>query len=238
MKLKVIIPNSGMDSETLKSREEMLSECAAPGTKISVDCIDKGPESIESAYDEVLASVYLLKKVIEAEENGFDAVIIYCGDDPAIGAARELVDIPVVGPGKLSKLIAVDLAYKFSVITVLKCCIPGDTEEVYRKGIDMNRLASVRSIDISVSDVREDLCETYKALLDVGRQCVETDGAQCIVLSCLGMAGLAAQLTKELGVPVIDPAFAAVKYAELLVSIGISHSKISHPRPMDKIRIE
>ena len=237
MKIKVIIPNSGMDRKTLDSREEMLSEYAAIGTEISVDCIDHGPESIESAYDEVLANAHILPKVVQAERDGFDAVIIYCGDDPAVGAARELVDIPVIGPGKVSKLIALDLGYRFSVLTVLKSCIPGDREECYRKGIDMHRLASVRSIDIPVSDVRDDMEATFEGLLAEGRKCIDLDGAQCIVLSCLGMAGMGKRLTESLGVPVIDPAFAAVKYAEMLVTLGLAQSKISHPSPTEKIRI-
>ncbi len=55
MRIKVIIPNSGMERSTLDKREEMLAQYAWPGTEISVDCIPKGPESIESFYDEVLA---------------------------------------------------------------------------------------------------------------------------------------------------------------------------------------
>ena len=48
MKLKVIIPNSGMDRKTLDDREVMLSAYAMQSTEISVDCIDHGPESIEN----------------------------------------------------------------------------------------------------------------------------------------------------------------------------------------------
>ena len=55
MRLKVIIPNSGMDRDTLLQREKMLSAFAMSSTEISVECIAHGPESIESAYDEILA---------------------------------------------------------------------------------------------------------------------------------------------------------------------------------------
>ena len=62
MKLKVIIPNSGMDRKTLDDREVMLSAYAMQSTEISVDCIDHGPESIENAYDEVMACAHILPK--------------------------------------------------------------------------------------------------------------------------------------------------------------------------------
>jgi len=60
LKLKVIIPNSGISKETLKERELMLKSVGAKETEISVDCIEHGPESIESNYDEILAGKYII----------------------------------------------------------------------------------------------------------------------------------------------------------------------------------
>ena len=236
MKIKVIIPNSGMDRKTLDSREEMLSAYAWPGTEISVDCIPGGPESIESAYDEVLASPYVVEMSLQAEKEGFDAVIVYCGSDPAVDAAREVVDIPVIGPGKASKLVASDLGYKFSVLTVLESCVVRDREAVYEKGFSHERLASVRAIGIPVSNVRDDMDRSLKALVDAGKMCI-ADGADCLVLSCLGMAGLGEKLQNELGIPVLDPAPIAVQYAQTLVKLGLSQSRIAFPVPPEKARV-
>ena len=236
MRIKVIIPNSGMSSETLREREKMLSAYAWPGTEISVDCIDKGPESIESSYDEVLACPYILEKALQAQEEGYEALIIYCGSDPAVGALREILDIPVIGPGKVSKLIASDLGYRFSVLTVLDSCIVRDREAVYEKGFESEKLASVRSIGIPVSALRNDLEEAFEALRQAGEKCL-ADGADCLVLSCLGMAGLGERLQEALGVPVLDPAGLAVQYAQLLVKLGLAQSRIAYPRPPEKTRI-
>ena len=228
MKLKVIIPNSGMDRKTLDERERMLAQYADPDTEISVDCIAGGPASIESAYDEVQAGPYVLEKVAAAEKEGADAIIIYCGSDPAVAAAREVAHIPVVGPGQLSRLVAIDMGHRFSVLTVLSSCVPRDTEAVYEKGMPPHRLASVRSIDIAVVNMRDDLEATYCALEKAGRRCIEEDGAQCLVLSCLGMAGLGERLSKALGVPVLDPAPLAVQYAQMLVKLHIRQSPLAY----------
>lgn len=236
MKIKVIIPNSGMDRNTLDQREEMLSKYAWPGTKISVDCISGGPESIESAYDEVLACPYVVRQAIEAEKAGFDAIIVYCGSDPAVSAVREVVNIPVIGPGKTSKMVAFDLGYRFSVLTVLDDCIVRDRESVYEKGFSPERLASVRAIGIPVSNVRDDMEESLRALCEAGKKCME-DGADCIVLSCLGMAGLGELMQKELGIPVLDPAPIAVQYAQMLVRLNLTQSRIAYPKPQEKSRI-
>ena len=236
MKIKVIIPNSGMDRSTLDRRQEMLSNYAWPGTEISVDCIAGGPESIESAYDEALACPYVIEQAKEAEKAGFDAIIIYCGSDPAVAAVREVVNIPVIGPGKTSKMLAFDLGYKFSVLTVLDECIVRDREAVYEKGFSPKRLASVRAIGISVSNIRDNMEESLRALCEAGRKCME-DGADCIVLSCLGMAGLGELVQKELGIPVLDPAPISVQYAQTLVRLNLTQSRIAYPKPLEKSRI-
>ena len=51
------------------------------------------------------------------------------------------------------------------------------------------------------------------------------DGAEAIVLGCAGMADLAAALSAEFAVPVIDGVAAAVVLAEGLASIGLRTSK-------------
>lgn len=228
MRIKVIIPNAGMLRSVLDDREKMLLQYAMDSTEISVDCIDEGPESIESSYDEMMACMPLLNKIIQAEREGFDVVIVYCGSDPGVEAARELVDIPVIGPGKLSFTIANELGYKLSILTVLKETVAKD-EEHYRKcGFDATRLASVRSIDIPVCNVRDDMENTLEALERMGKKCVEEDGAHCLVLSCLGLAGMGKPLQDRLGVPVIDPAFLAIKYAELISSLELKYSRKSY----------
>ena len=236
MKLKVIIPNSGMTRETLDQRERMLLRYAWPNTEISVDCIKGGPESIESDYDEVLACPYVVKLAIEAEKDGFDGLIVYCGSDPAVKACREVVNIPVIAPGRVSQMIALDLGYKFSILTVLDTCVSRDTEAVYEKGFPLERLASVRPIGIPVSDIGVDSDTAFMALVAAGRKCI-ADGAQCIVLSCLGMAGMGEKLQEILGIPVLDPAPISIQYAQTLVRLGLSQSRIAYPKPPEKSRI-
>lgn len=228
MRIKVIIPNRGMGKETLVEREKMLSKYAKSTTEISVDCIDEGPESIESSYDELLAGIPVLRKAIQAENDGFDAIIIYCGSDPAIDAVREMVDIPVIGPGKISYLVANELSHKFSILSVLDETIARNEEHFREIGFDITRLASVRSIGIPVVDVRENIDKTLDSLEAVGKRCIEEDGAHAIVLSCLGMAGMGNELQKRLGIPVIDPAFTAIKFTELLIDLDLYYSRKSY----------
>lgn len=90
MRIKVLIPNSGMDRKTLNARETMLSRAVSTETEISVDCIQSGPVSIESVTDEVFAGPLLLQEAIRAEREGYDAFVVYCFSDLAITALREM----------------------------------------------------------------------------------------------------------------------------------------------------
>jgi len=244
VRIRVIIPNAGMDKETLKKREEMLGKVTMPSTELSVECIDSGPESIESYYDEALALPSLLKQTKRAEKDGYDAVVIYCGSDPGLEALREIVSIPVVGPGRLAFLVASELSLAFSVITPLEETIPLVKEQIRKIGIDMTRITSIRSIDIPVSEIKP-ICDIsgpieenkiYKALLSESERAVKEDGAHAIVLHCLGMAGFGEILQQKLNIPVIDPAFLAVKHAETLAILKVSHSRRSYALPKTKRR--
>ena len=61
------------------------------------------------------------------------------------------------------------------------------------------------------------------------------DRAEAIVLGCAGMAALAAALSDEHGVPVVDGVAAAVKLAEGLVALGLRTSRVGgYQRPRAK----
>lgn len=86
MKIKVVIPNSGMSRGTLNARELMLSHAVSPAVIISVDCIPSGPRAIESNTDEVLAGSMLIDAAVQAERDGYDAFVVYCFSDLAVDA--------------------------------------------------------------------------------------------------------------------------------------------------------
>ena len=57
------------------------------------------------------------------------------------------------------------------------------------------------------------------------------DGADVIVLGSTTMHQSAGWLAKNLPIPVINPGLVAYKQAELLIQLGLSHSKKAFPNP-------
>ena len=210
-----------------------LKSAARSDVEISVVSIEKGPASIESAYEEEMAAPGILEKVREAEKEGFDAVIIDCMGDPALEAAKEIVDIPVVGPAQSSMAIASTLGDKFSVVTVLDRLIPLIWREVKDYGYE-DQVASVRSVKVPVLELEEKRAEVKAALLRESKKAIEEDGADTIILGCTGLVGMARELQEALKVPVVDPGVAPLKLAEILVDLKLSQSKVVYPKPPPK----
>jgi allantoin racemase len=236
MHIRVINPTitTSWEQDTLRTYQQ----AARPGTQVSVATLDWGTASIECYRDEALVTPDILAKVVEAEKAGVDAVIIDCMGDPGLYAARELVEIPVVGPAQASMHLAAMLGHRFSVLCLFEqdAIMTGDL--VNRYGLS-TRLASTRAFDIPVLDLRDDVEATVQALIPVAERAVREDGAAIIVPGCTGLAGLAPRIQaglRERGceVPVLDPPSVALKLAESLVDLRQTHSKRTWPYPPAK----
>jgi allantoin racemase len=86
-------------------------------TDIHINGVDEG--SMDLHYNAVVAINSfapggVLNKIIQAADQGYDAVAIGCFLDPAMQEARELVPIPVLGLGETSMLMACMFGQRFS----------------------------------------------------------------------------------------------------------------------------
>jgi allantoin racemase len=134
--------------------------------------------------------------------------------------------------------LAVMLAHRFSVISVLEQGIPGVHHQILRYGL-AGKVASVRAINIPVLEMGKDRERVIRALVEESAMAVREDGAHIIVPGCTEMIGMAPAVQKGLAergceVPVIDPPAVAVKLAEGLVDISLTHSKRTYPLPPEK----
>ena len=78
MRIRVVVPITSLSEADLEDRRRRLSKEALPTTEIEFVSVKKGPITIESFYEDELAAIDLLENVKKAEEDGVDAVIIWC----------------------------------------------------------------------------------------------------------------------------------------------------------------
>jgi allantoin racemase len=197
-------------------------EVAGPGTKVLAVTSPMGPASIESHYDEALAVPGVLAAVRDGERAGAAGHVIACFGDPGLDAAREIAMGPVVGIAEAAMHAATFLGRSFSVVTTLSRTAGHAWDLAGRYGF-ATRCAGVHACDIPVLDL-----DSPAARAAVGRACAaarESDRCDVMVLGCAGMSGLAAALTAELGLPVVDGVAAGVKIVESLAALGLGTSK-------------
>ncbi|MCL5256219.1 MAG: aspartate/glutamate racemase family protein [Chloroflexi bacterium] len=237
MRIVVIMPVVTRDLGPSVIRE--LSAVAKADDNVQVTFIDNGPPSIECEFDEALAVPDMINKAIEAEREGADAIIINCMQDPGLKACREAVSIPVVAPLETASHFAASLGRKFSVITTLSGSVPPIRDRCLMYGF-RHSLASVRAVGIPVLELEKDMSTVISALVKQGQRAIEEDGADVIVFGCTCMVGAAQAVEEGLrkkgyAVPVVDPSVLAVRVAEVLADIGLSHSKRAYPYPPRKV---
>jgi len=218
--MRVLVVNPVGHDRWNYSDKKIYESYASEGTEVDVVSLPRGPESVETAeaYAEVEPLIIELVKGIHA---GYDAVIVNCFLDPGVAKLRKILNNKVVvGPCEASLSLARNLSDKVAVVTV-----GGDVETL---GLIKERIKSlgfenvvvgVKGISLRVIELDRDREVTLRHLVNEAAKAV-SEGADVIVLGCTGLAGMAREVSDAVGVPVIDPAWSALKIAELLVLVG------------------
>jgi allantoin racemase len=222
MKIIVINPNSSK-SVTDHIRVELMKIKRAD-TELTVINPERGPVSIESAYDETLAAFHIMELVKKANADGYDAIVLACFSDPGLDAAKEISTIPVVGIEEATLHMAAMLGHRFSIMTGMRRRIPTRDWHVRLRGVE-SFYASSPALEMSVLDMDSNPEKAKKRILELARKCVQEDRAEVIVLGCAGLTGYAEDIERELGAVVLDPTSVAFKIAEAMADLKLHHSK-------------
>ena len=183
------------------------------------------------SYIDMLNAKSVFHAAVQAEKEGFDAVMITCFGDPMLWAIRQAVDIPVVSLGESSMLLATMMGYKFGVVTISPYNIYEQEHSIAKYGL-MERLAGIRPNPETGDEQSEALIDARHAIESfkkVGRELI-ADGAEVLIPGC-GLMSPALRLapgaekeypnglTEVDGIPVADVMGDTIKMAETMVSL-------------------
>lgn len=231
-KVLVIVPFP-MTEENRDLRRAQL-EAVRLGPEISFEfrSVRAAPKNYVSASDMALAEIGVLEAGLKAESDGFDAVCVDTVSDSGVTALRSELSIPVFGPGKASVLMAMMLGKRFSILAMWPHWRHFYEKNLMELGV-AHACASIRSLDVTPDNQgllggKED--ETFQALENLAKACIEEDGADVILLGSTTMHQAHAFLAERLSVPVINPGPLSYKMAEAALDLGLSHSRAAFPR--------
>lgn len=186
-----------------------------------------------SYYDMYIMESIVVEAGMRAEEEGCDAVCINTVSDSGLAALRARLSIPVVGPGQAAFHLASCLGMKFSILTMWAGWLPLYKKTLREYGLE-HKLASIRHIDTrpDVQELLEGKEEiVFGKLEEAGRRAIEEDGADVLMLGSTTMHQSHAYLAERLPVPVLNPGVIAYKQCEMLLELGLAHSKHAYPSP-------
>ncbi len=236
MKILIINPDYGMTQEEMALRCRILEEYTAPDTQLAMVCPQNSGVELNSALDVVLAAPEIVQLAADGQNAGFDAVVLYCFSDPVIDACREALRIPVIGGAQASCLAALNVCRSFGVILADEARLPEKKLFLRTLGVSPERIGQIAAVNLNGISPWADRETTFKKLLACGQKMMRETHTEAIVLGCLSFLGLAEPLSRVLGIPVIDPAVAAVTTAESIVRQRLFTSKVSYPLLCSKAR--
>src|SRR6186997_1771021 len=154
--------------------EDTLVPYAGAGTSVDVIHLEGVPENIDYYYPKHLMELAIFEKVRRLEEEGYDAVIVGCCYDPGVRVARELVDIPVVGPLEAALNMSSYMAHRPTIVTDHHKAVPYIEDLVRLYG--QQNVRRVRSIGWWVPQmVRSPADVARDAVAECERALVEDD---------------------------------------------------------------
>ncbi len=226
MNIAIIMASSGVTEQGLADRHQYLQATASSDTNVVMIPNPEAPAAIVDAYESHLSAIHVSRLAKAAQTDGFDAAVIWCGDDPGLEAARQRVTIPIVGPATASISIARMIGDTFGYISS-----NGSPSHIWNRvrmsGLG-DRLTSVSCLPIEVLEIRSDLERTYtltEAAIAEGTML----GSHSFIIGCMAMWGMAPELSRRTGMPVIDGGQAALLAAEMLVRMNLSQSSSAYP---------
>jgi Asp/Glu/hydantoin racemase len=207
------------------ARKIKWSEYCSPETELEIGYLPSTQEGGAKVYafgtKEALSLGPLYPdRCALAERDGFDAVIIHCFVDPGLSAARERVRIPVIGPGEVTLRAGASLNCRIGMVTPSNETVDSHWEQIRDLGME-KRFVGVEAIKAPLLPFpQQDPSAITEALVAAGRKLVDK-GAEVICPSGLAYIPIrvsAMEVSRRLGIPVLDPALLSVRTAEMLFS--------------------
>ena len=240
--MKICVLNiTPVPAEYLAASRATVDACCAgvlaQGTELALRAPELGTvtlpqylEDFRNPWFQHLVVHEVIGSVIEADREGFDAIVVNCFDDPGVNEARARVRTPVFGLSEATFHHACQLGARLGALVP---DMPGQVAFVQRQIEAMG--LSARLIPNGVRTECKRFTESFaEALADPGamiarldaqaRELVD-DGADVVVIACGGLGQVCGtqgwHVIEHNGalVPVVNPLATAVKTAEMMVGL-------------------
>ena len=216
--MRILLVNGNTTNAMTDTLSSVARAVAAPGTGITATTGTIGAAIVSHRAEEAIAGHAILKAIADHREP-FDGVLIGVSTDPALGAARALLPVPVVGMTEAALLTACMLGGRFGLVSFGRASAPVYRETVERYGL-ASRLAGLRTIDMPLAEAYAEREKLAEVIIEVADALIETDGAEVLILAGAATAGLPTGLQPHVPVPLLDGIVCGVRLTEAMIRLG------------------
>ncbi|MGW8538653.1 aspartate/glutamate racemase family protein [Rhodococcus qingshengii] len=210
----------------LRRLANYLDDISSPGITFEVRGISPADTQL-GRLSELRCGIQSVAGIIEAEREGFDAVLVGHFQDACLFEARTAVDIPVVGHGEASMHQACMLGGRVGIVSIDPVYLPWHDEQIRRYGLE-SRVVDVRYMRITPDQAvaAYDDPAAYHAIRAMFVDAAESmirDSRVDVVMSAGGLFALLSVGDVDLNVEgalIANPTFLAVKQVEMALSIA------------------
>jgi Asp/Glu/hydantoin racemase len=195
-----------------------LSVPASPYKKMSAAAIETVHSQFHLAY-------------VQAEREGYDAVVPLGMLDLGVEGGRCLVDIPVIAPFHATLTVASLVGDRLGIIGYERIDEPRNRARARAHGLE-DRIVGFRFCNVSKEQMSADPGRLTETVVRLGRELV-AEGAEVIVGAGPSVCPVQIKpqwLSAQLGVPVVESMGASIRLAAMLVHLKLSQSRVRWPK--------
>jgi Asp/Glu/hydantoin racemase len=228
--MRLLVVNSNTTEGVTARIAAAARGAARPGTTVTAVSAPFGLPLIVTRADWLVAGPATLAALAQ-HRGSYDAAIIACFGDPGLDAAKELLDVPVLGISEAAFHAAAMLGRRFGVVSFTAALRPMFEDVLAHHGLAA-RCTGFRMGPPFSGDPGLVAEQRAEVLVELCRQAVEQDGAEAVILAGGPLAGLAPVLAPRVAVPLVDGTVAAVRLAEAMVGLAPPCARTARPRAL------
>lgn len=215
--MRILVVNSNTTDSVTARIGAAARAAAGTGTEIEAVSAPFGLPLIVTRADWLVAGPATLA-ALQARRGTYDAAVIACFGDPGLDAAKELLEVPVLGISEAAFHAAAMLGRRFGVVSFTAALRPMFEDCLAHHGLAA-RCAGFRMGPPFAGDPGTVAEERLELLAALCAESVEQDGAEAVILAGGPLAGLAPVLQPRVPVPLVDGTEAAVRLAQAMAGL-------------------
>lgn len=211
---------------------KLAKKIGRPDTEFGIKCTKVGYSRLKLVqydYFRLLNAPQIIEAMLEAQQEGYDALISNCSLDAGWTEAKEVLDIPTIAITQTTLAYATLLGQRFGIVTLNEPKFVNVYYALLRKyGLEGQAIRNnpVRSMalpsDVAVTDGMKNPQLIIDSVKETATELIN-DGAEVIMIGC----GVYSPICTEAGlttmmdgkVPVLDPVVISFKIAEVMVDL-------------------